>query len=137
MRRFTLATVTALILLAGCTSGGESDGPSGGESTGESTGSAASDEPSASAPATTEAPTGPDCDTVWQAGQVLPADYTSCVTDGVPGTQDVTECTDGSSLIVYLDSQYAVTGGEIVEPDVAPLQDTEEFGAVYSACTGE
>lgn len=134
MRRILLASVTTLLLLTGCTSGGDSDGGS--------EGSTATDDPSASAsaPATTEAPavpTGPDCDAVWKAGQVLPADYTSCVSDGATGSQDVTKCIDGSSLIVYLDSFYAVTGGTIIKPKVAPLQDTEEFGAAFSACTGE
>ncbi|MET0449861.1 MAG: hypothetical protein ABW004_15715 [Aeromicrobium sp.] len=130
MRRIMLATVTALLLLAGCSSGGDSDG------------STASNEPSStvSPSATADTPTaasGPDCDDVWRAGQVLPADYTSCLDGGAAGTQDVTECTDGTSLVVYLDSFYAVTGEKIIEPDVAPLQDTEEFGAAYSACTGE
>lgn len=131
MRRLVFATVTALLLLSGCSSGENSDGASDG--------TADSQEPSESAtPAeTSEPPSGPDCDAVWQAGEVLPADYTSCVSDGAEGTQDVTECTDGSSLVVYLDSFYAITGQKIVEPDVAPLQDTDEFGAAYSACTGE
>ncbi|MET0931801.1 MAG: hypothetical protein ABWX74_19945 [Aeromicrobium sp.] len=127
MRRITLATVTALLILGGCSSGGDSDGPATSDDR-ASTPSASTDVP---------APPEPDCDTVWRAGETLPADYSSCVSDGAAGPQDVTECLDGSSLVVYLDSFYAVTGGEIVEPDVAPLQDTDEFGAAYSTCTGE
>ncbi|MET1038641.1 MAG: hypothetical protein ABW075_10215 [Aeromicrobium sp.] len=131
MRRLTLLTATAvLLLLAGCSSDGDAADSSGTDETATA--------PSASgASKTPDAPSGPDCDEVWRAGQVLPDTYTSCIADGEEATQDVVECTDGSSLVVYLDTFYAVTGQEIVEPDVAPLQDTEEFGAAYSTCTGE
>jgi len=139
MRRLTLATVTTVLLLAGCTSGADSDGgPTGGGADSDggpaATGSAT---PAPSEPTTPEAAAAPDCDEVWTAGAVLPADYTSCVTDGEEAVQDVTACTDGTSLVVYLDTFYAITGDTIVEPAVAPLQDTDEFGAAYSACTGE
>jgi hypothetical protein len=131
MRRLLLVTATAtVLLLAGCTGG---DGSEPGAQPGSTDGS---DAATSEAP-TPDAPAGPDCDAIWQAGSTLPADYTSCVADGEDATQDVVACLDGSSLVVYLDSFYAVTGQEIVKPDVAPLQDTDEFGAAYSACTGE
>lgn len=132
MHLLTLATATALLLVGGCTSGGSSDDAAGG-SAGTPGGSPAAPTPSASA----SKPAGAECDAIWQAGKTLPADYTSCVTDGATGAQDVTKCTDGSSLIVFRDAFYAVTGRKIVAPDVAPLQDTEEFGAAYAACIGE
>jgi hypothetical protein len=133
MRRLLLVTATAtVLLLTGCT--GDSDSEPGSPDDSEPATSASPTSPTS---ATSDAPAGPDCDAIWQAGSTLPADYTTCVADGEEATQDVVECTDGSKLVVYLDSFYAVTGQEIVEPDVAPLQDTEEFGAVYSACTGE
>jgi hypothetical protein len=130
MPRLTLVTATALLMLAGCSSG---DGSDESASEPEATTTASSASPSASP----DAPSGPSCDDVWRAGELLPADYTSCAADGETAEQEVTDCLDGSSLVVYLDSFYAITGQEIVEPDVAPLQDTEEFGAAYSACTGE
>ena len=140
MRRLTLAIVTSVLLLGGCTSGSDSDGPSGADASngsGGSDGSSDAADPAPSASKTPDVPTGPECDTVWKAGAVLPADYATCVSDGEAGVQDITPCQDGTSLIVYLDRFYAVTGQKIVEPDDAPLQDTDEFGAVYAACTGE
>jgi hypothetical protein len=140
MRRLTLAIVTTVLLLAGCTSGSDSEGaiPSDGAASSDgSSGSSDADDPAPSESTTPDVPTGPDCDAVWKAGAVLPADYGTCVSDGEAGVQDVTPCKDGTSLVVYLDSFYAVTGQKIVEPEVAPLQDTDEFGATYSACTGE
>jgi hypothetical protein len=135
MRRLMLVTTTAVLLLGGCSSGGDSDTSDGASGGGDP--APTSSTPTASGSATSDTPSGPDCDDVWRAGEVLPEGYTTCVADGSEATQDVVECTDGSSLVVYLDSFYAVTGQEIVEPDVAPLQDTDEFGAAYSACTGE
>lgn len=135
MRRLTLATLTTVLLLAGCTSGSDSDGPD------ETDASSSSDSPAAtdSTAKTPDSPgeAEPDCDTVWKAGHILPGGYTSCLDDGESVKPDVTACKDGSSLIVHLDSFYAVTGKKIVEPDVAPLQDTDEFGSVYESCTGE
>ena len=143
MRRLTLAIVTTVLLLAGCTSGSDSEGANASDGSNGSGGSADSSDssggadPAPSASKTPDVPTGPECDTVWKAGAVLPADYATCVSDGEAGVQDVTPCQDGTSLIVYLDRFYAVTGQKIVEPDDAPLQDTDEFSAVYTACTGE
>jgi hypothetical protein len=137
MRRLTLATVTAVLLLAGCTSGSDSGGDQDEPGAAGPTSSGEATDPAPSAEKTSDAPPAPDCDAVWQAGAVLPDDYTSCTVDGEAAVQDVTGCTDGTSLVVYLDSFYAITGEKIVEPDVAPLQDTEEFGAAYSTCTGE
>lgn len=137
MRRLTLILASAVLLLAGCTSGSDSDGGSDG-GTGGGGGGVADPTPSTSAASPTAgAVSGPDCDAVWKAGAVLPADYGSCVADGEEAVQDVTACTDGTSLVVYLDSFYAITGQKIVEPEIAPLQDTDEFGAAYSSCTGE
>ena len=86
---------------------------------------------------TTSAPKGPDCADIWKSGATLPDDYTQCVEDGAYGTQEVTKCQDGTKLVAYADAYYAVTGGPISKPDVAPMQDTEEYGKAYSACTGE
>lgn len=49
----------------------------------------------------------------------------------------MTDCQDGSKLVVYADAYYAVTGGTITKPKVAPLQDSEEYGTVWADCTGE
>ncbi len=123
MRRIFPLVLTAL-LLTGCSGGsGGSDDADGG-----------SDKPSASA---TPTPTGPSCADIWKAGETLPDDYTSCVQDGAAAAQEVYECTDGSKLVAFNDAMYAVTGGEIFEPDVQPFQDTEEYGKVYTDCTGE
>jgi hypothetical protein len=124
MPRFAILTVTALLLLAGCTSS-DGDGDGG------------KDSAKPSATKTTAAPTGPDCAGIWKAGATLPKDYTKCVNDGAYGEQDVTDCKDGTKLVAYADAYFAVTGGPISKPKVAPMQDTEEFGKVYSACTGE
>ena len=124
MPRLAILTVTALLLLAGCTS---SDGGSG-------DGGKDSAKPSAT---TTAPPTGPDCASIWKDGATLPEDYTKCVDNGAYGTQDVFECQDGTKLVAYADSLYAVTGGRISKPKVAPMQDTPEYGKAYSACTGE
>ncbi|MRK01492.1 hypothetical protein GEV27_08160 [Aeromicrobium sp. S22] len=132
MRRLAILTATAL-LLAGCTSGGDdssSDGARGGDTETEESG-----KPSATR--TTPVPTGPDCADVWKAGATLPQDYEQCLQDGEPGPQDETPCLDGTTLVIFDDALYAVTGGRIVEPEASPLQDTEEFGAAFSACTGE
>lgn len=125
MPRLAILTVTVLLLLAGCTSsdGGSDDG--------------GKDSAKPSATKTTAKPTGPDCADIWKAGETLPEDYTKCIADGAYGEQDVTECQDGTKLVAYADAYYAVTGGRISKPKVAPMQDTEEFGKVYAACTGE
>ncbi|MEV7396606.1 hypothetical protein [Aeromicrobium sp. NPDC092404] len=125
MPRLAIVTLTALVMLGGCTS---SDDKGGGSSDGTA-------KPSATT--STPAPTGPDCADIWKAGLTLPKDYTKCVEDGAYGLQDVTECQDGSRLVVFSDTLFAVTGEPISKPDVAPLQDTEAFGLAYTACTGE
>lgn len=130
MLRLAALVVVPVTLLAACTSGSDPDQPSADDV-----------EASTSSPATTTTggapPAGPPCTDVWVAGGVLPADYTSCVeADGTAGRQDVVECTDGTSLVVHRDAMYAVTGGPVVEPTDAPLQDTDEYGAVYRACAG-
>jgi hypothetical protein len=124
MSRLVILVVTALVLLAGCTSSDDK--------------SSADDKDSAKPSATTTAPpTGPDCGGIWKAGATLPEDYTKCVDNGAYGPQDVTECQDGTKLVAYTDEYFAVTGGRIAKPAVAPMQDTEEFGKAYAACTGE
>ncbi len=126
MPRLAILTLTALLLLAGCTSSdGTSDGQGGKDSSKPSAGK------------TTSEPKGPDCADIWKSGATLPDDYTTCLEDGAYGTQDVTKCQDGTKLVAYADAYYAVTGGRISKPDVAPMQDTEEYGKAYSACTGE
>ena len=124
MRRFVILTATALVLLAGCTS--SSDGGDDGK-----------DSSKPSATKTTAAPTGPDCAGIWKAGATLPKDYTTCVADGAYGVQDVTECEDGTKLVAFADTYFAITGGPIDKPKVAPMQDTPEYGKTYAACTGE
>lgn len=126
MPRLAILTLTALVLLGGCTSSDDKGGKGADKDTSEP-----------SATKTTPAPTGPDCADIWKAGLTLPEDYTRCVQDGAYGLQDVTECRDGSTLVVFSDTMYAVTGSPISKPDVAPLQDTEEFGLAYTSCTGE
>ncbi|KRC63966.1 hypothetical protein ASE12_03825 [Aeromicrobium sp. Root236] len=125
MSRLALLTVTAVLLLAGCTS---SDGGKGDDDKETS-------KPSATK--TTPAPTGPACASIWKDGTTLPADYTRCVDDGAYGLQDVTKCQDGTKLVAYSDTYFAVTGGRISKPKVAPMQDTPEYGKAYTACTGE
>ena len=128
MPRLVLLTVTTLFLLAGCTS--SDDKGDGGTGDGKD-----SAEPSATQ--TTPPPTGPDCSGIWKNGATLPDDYTRCVDNGAYGPQDVVECQDGTKLVAYADVYYAITGGRISKPDVAPMQDTPEYGKAYSACTGE
>ena len=125
MSRLVLLTVTTLLLLAGCTS---SDG-------GKSDGDKKTSKPSATK--TTPAPTGPACASIWKEGTILPADYTRCVDGGAYGPQDVTKCQDGTKLVAYSDTYFAITGGRISKPKVAPMQDTPEYGKAYTACTGE
>ena len=124
MPRLVVLAVTTLLLLAGCTSSG--DGSGGGEDTAQPP-----------ATTTTAAPTGPACASIWKDGTTLPADYTKCVDEGAYGLQDVTECQDGTKLVAYSDTYFAVTGGRISKPKVAPMQDTPEYGTAYAACTGE
>ena len=124
MPRLAILTVTALLLLAGCTSS-DGKGDDGKNST----------KPSATK--TTAAPTGPDCAGIWKAGATLPDDYTKCVDNGAYGAQDVTECEDGTKLVAFSDAYFAITGGPITKPKVAPMQDTPEYGKAYAACTGE
>ena len=124
MSRLVILTVTTLVLLAGCTSSSDD--------------SSADDKDSAKPSATTTAPPmGPDCAGIWKAGATLPEDYTKCVDNGAYGLQDVTKCEDGTKLVAYTDEYFAVTGGRISKPAVAPMQDTPEFGKAYTACTGE
>lgn len=121
MRRFFPVALIALLLTAGCTGGSDkSEGSDGG-----------------STPSATSTPTGPPCADIWKAGETLPADYASCVEGGVTAEQEVYECTDGTKLVAFADTMYAVTGGEILKPKEQPFQDTEEYGATYSDCTGE
>jgi hypothetical protein len=127
MPRLAILTVTALLMLAGCTS---SDGSSGGDGKNSA-------KPKPTAARTTAPPAGPNCADIWKAGATLPEGYTKCVAGGAYGQQDVTECQDGTKLVAYADAYFAVTGGRISKPAVAPMQDTEEFGKAYAACTGE
>jgi len=126
MSRLAIVAVTALLLLTGCTSSDGGDGKGGGK-----------DGTKPSAGATKAAPQGPDCADIWKTGATLPDDYTRCVEGGAYGAQDVTKCQDGTKLVAYADTYYAITGGPLSKPDVAPMQDTEEYGKAYSACTGE
>lgn len=80
---------------------------------------------------------GPACDSIWKDGETLPTDYDGCVKDGKRAIEDTFTCRDESTLIVFADTYFAVTGGKIAKSSVAPLQDTEEYGKVYAACTGE
>lgn len=132
MSRIVLLTVTTLLLVGGCTASSDSgsdDNASG------SDGSSGSGTPGATK--SPEVPTGPDCASTWKAGATLPKDYTTCLDDGARGEQETTKCQDGTALVAYSDIYYAVTGGPILKPDVAPMQDTEEYGAAYDACTGQ
>ncbi len=131
MRRLTLATVTAVLLLAGCSSGNSSAD--------DDTADTPTPERSArtSATASPQDPSAPRCEEIWKAGETLSKDYTACVEDGTAVSPDAVACTDGRSLIVHRDTFYAITGSEIVEPEIAPLQDTDEFGKAYGKCTGE
>jgi hypothetical protein len=124
MPRFAILTATALVLLAGCTSsdGKDDDGK---------------DSAKPSAARTSAAPKGPDCAGIWKAGATLPDDYTTCVDNGAYGAQDVTDCEDGTKLVAFSDTYFAITGGPISKPKVAPMQDTEEYGKAYATCTGE
>lgn len=126
-----LALLSAVvILLTACSSGSEPD-------TTPTTAAAGTPSPSPSKTGSAPHPSGPDCDTIWRSGQKLPRDYESCIVDGQPADQEVVECLDGSSLVVYRDEFYALTGTPIVKPDVAPLQDTQEYTSAYTSCTGE
>lgn len=129
MSRLALLTVAVVLLLAGCTSSSDK-----GSDDNDGAGTGASGKPSASA---TPAPTGPKCADVWKDGEALPDDYTQCLDGKAYGAQDVTECEDGTQLIAYADEFFAITGGPISQVEVAPMQDTEEFGTAFATCTGE
>ncbi|MGA8987071.1 hypothetical protein [Aeromicrobium sp.] len=127
MTRLALLVAAATLILTGCTSSDRvSDKP-------ESPDAPSSSTTSAKPPGAT----GPDCADVWKVGATLSPTYTSCLSDGAPGVQEVTRCDDGSRLVAYDDQYFAVTGRKISRPDVAPMQDTEEFAQAYSDCTGE
>lgn len=122
-----LLGVTAALVVAGCSSSkGGSEGGNGDEPTVK---------PSASPSASGSR--GPDCASIWKAGATLPKDYTQCIKDGAVARQDVTKYKDGTTLVAYADTYYAITGGTIRKPEVAPMHDTEEFGKAFSDCTGE
>ena len=123
MRRFVLLAVTTVLLLGGCNSASDDNHKYNDGGTDSATPSAA--------------PSGPSCDDIWQAGNILPKDYTSCLQDGAAIEQEVTKCKDGTKLVAYSDAYFAITGGKISKPKVAPMQDTEEFGKAFTACTGE
>lgn len=131
MSRLVALALVALLLLTGCTSGGSQQRDA-------DDASAASPSAGDSSPTTaTPVPTGPACETVWSAGDVLPDDYEQCVKDGAAGVQDVIDCADGPPLVVFDDELYGRPGDEIRASDVSPVQDTEEFSQLYSECTGE
>ena len=131
MPRLALLLVVALLALAGCSGGDDQDDAAAPD---------AVTPPSASSPGSTPTPTpvptGPACDTVWSAGDVLPDDYEQCVEKGAAGVQDVIECSDGPPLVVFDDELYGRPGEKIRASDVSPVQDTEQFGEAYSECTG-
>ena len=135
MRRLLALAALSLTLASGCTSS-DDGGPLGPDPSGSASTSAPNGDDSSSDDAA-PGPTGPACDDVWQVGDDLPSDYSECAAGTEQGSQEVTECQDGSSLVVFDDVLYAVTGGQIKESDVSPLQDTPEFSAVFSDCTGE
>lgn len=126
-----LALVAAALVLGGCTS---SDTDGGLQADDSPSASSSDRSPGSSSP---DAPKDPACADVWTVGSVLPSSYTGCSDGTAPGTQDVTECLDDTRLVVFEDSLWAVTGDEVVEPEASPLQDTEAYGAAFSACTGE
>ena len=131
MTRLVLLIASIMLALTGCTSseGGSAGGPDD---------QSKPIEPEQTAtPTGTPAPTGPDCADIWKVGATLPSTYTRCVTDGSYAVQEVTRCDDGSRLVAYDDEYFAVTGKAVSRPDVAPMQDTDEFARAYSACTGE
>ncbi len=120
--------VAACVLLLSVSACGGSDDPKG------------SDKPTVtpSATLTTDPVSGlPACDGVWKSGQTLAKAYKGCSRTGAKPSEDKTKCKNGTTLIVFDEMFYAVTGGKIVKPRIAPLEDTPEFGTVYSACTGE
>lgn len=132
MRRLLPVLVTVL-LLAGC-SGSSSEGTAGPDGSGSDRGS---DGTSSSATGTPAPPSAPACDVIWKAGRTLPADYDGCAEGGAAGSEETVECTDGSRLVAYADTFYARTGGTIRQPELAPMQDTDEFSAAYTDCTGD
>jgi ABC-type glycerol-3-phosphate transport system substrate-binding protein len=125
MRRLLPILTVAILSLAGCSSGSH-DGDA----------KADGSDPSSSASTGSDGPR-PACGDIWKAGATLPADYDTCYVNGTKAVQDVTECTDDTRLIVYNDEMFARTGGEIVRPKDAPLQDLPVYSKAYAACTGE
>lgn len=84
----------------------------------------------------TSGPTLPDCTSIWNADSTLPKDYTGCQIGGRTRLEQSTACKDKTTLIIHDEQFYAVTGQKIVMPAIAPLEDSEAFGKLYSACTG-
>lgn len=123
MRRLFAASAVLAFAVSGCTSGGDGDSPEEGSGTLTST----------TGPSAKE----PQCADIWSTGKKLPDDFSTCYLDDRAAQLDVTECTDGTRLIVAEDIMWARTGESIHKPKVAPLQDTEEYGAAWSDCTGE
>ena len=54
-----------------------------------------------------------------------------------PGAEESVNCQDGTSLIVFEEAFYAVTGSTIRKPADAPLQDTEDYSKAFTAGSGE
>ena len=119
-------TFVFIFALSACT--GSDGSPSGNDSPGASTPTGSGSIGGSSTPA---------CSDIWKDGAVLPSGYTGCVSDGKPGAEESVKCQDDTSLIVFNEAFYAVTGAKIRKSADSPLQDTEQYSKAFTACTGE
>jgi hypothetical protein len=116
----TLAPLAVLLALGVAACGDEgSDGP---QSADEST-PTASDSPKSDLP---------DCDSVWQEGADLPANYRGCSADGEAVAPKIVDCSSGQRIVTYDDHYWAVRGHVIGYAEQGLANDKKYAGILYS-----
>lgn len=123
-----VAALLLIVSLSACSGGGSDDSSSDKPTSGTSE--------STPGKTPTNGPKLPDCGDIWKADAMLPTDYAGCAIGGETKLEQSTKCKDGTALIVHDEQFYAITGHKIVEPRIAPLEDSAAYGKVFSACTG-
>ncbi|UUZ58133.1 hypothetical protein [Nocardioides sp. B-3] len=82
--------------------------------------------------ATTEAGALPECADVWVDGQVLPADYTACTTDGETIKPAKKKCGYGATFIEQDGRFFAMKGNEIT--DAGDLETNADYQQLLATC---
>lgn len=95
----------------------------------------ASETPSESPSETSSEAPGPDCASVWVAGQTLPEDYQGCqdATKGKWVQAMVYRCSSGQHLVTFGTTFYAARGEAVNESDV-PLRRNPDFQKALASC---